>query len=302
MADLTQQNWIERTRRLLLSGKQEERNVLASPYVAGSGVLVMSTSLSGIVPGVRLGIGRNVFYVRSMNPVGLTVSVIGGQEGSTDANASSGAVVWVAPRFTEFEIFEEIKADLGDLSAPDNGLWQMSTVDLTASASVYGYNLTGLTDLIDVYKVLVARTTNSAGLLWQEVPKVQYRIDENMDPAIFASTFSLQLHNVVTENGNTLRVLYRYPFTVTDDPTVLMSTTGLPTTAYDLPPMGAAMRLVAPKEIQRNSMQGQGDTRRQAEVPPGAVANSFRSLAAVRAQRIASEAARLVAKYPDRRI
>ena len=57
-------------------------------------------------------------------------------------------------------------------------------------------------------------------------------------------------------------------------------------------------RLVAPREIKRNFTEAQGEPRRAAEVPPGAVASSMRTVAALRQQRITTEASRLLQADP----
>ena len=81
-----------------------------------------------------------------------------------------------------------------------------------------------------------------------------------------------------------------------------VSVTGLQPSATDLPPIGAAIRLMAGREIKRNFTESQGDTRRSTEVPPGAIAQSANGLARLRQTRIAAEAARLHALYPSYRL
>jgi len=292
----TGQAWIDRGRRYLLSGQREERNTLASSYTAGGTTLTLSSALGGITAGSRLSVGLNVFYVTAVNAAGLTATVLGGQDGSTDANASSGAVVRVNPRWTDFDILEELNSDLADLSGPDNGLFQMKTVDLTFSSSFIGYNLTSVTDLIDIYDVRYKNTGSAKD--WPRIPKDGYRLQRNADTSIFASGLALQLFDPAA-SGQTVRVSYRSGFTALANAATALSTTGLPSTAYDLPPLGAAIRLMAGREVKRNQTEAQGDTRRAAEVPPGAVGNSPRGLMALRERRIQAEAARLTAAYPD---
>ena len=77
-----------------------------------------------------------------------------------------------------------------------------------------------------------------------------------------------------------------------------LSTTGLQASAYDLPPLGAAIRLMSGREIKRNFTETQGDSRRATEVPAGAVQQSSTGLKLLRAQRIVAECARLNSLYP----
>ena len=100
------------------------------------------------------------------------------------------------------------------------------------------------------------------------------------------------------QSGNAVRVLYKGNFTTLNSLSSGVRLSGLPDSAWDLPPMGAAVKLMASREIKRNLTESQGDTRRASEVQAGAVANSYRGLAAIRASRIAAERARLDAQYP----
>jgi hypothetical protein len=293
----TVQTWVDRTRSHLMSGRGEERNLLAAGYTAGSGLLVFSNALGGIVPGSRISVGLNTFYVSAINETGSTATVIGAQEGTTDANASLGALVRVSPRFTDAEIFNALRDELSDLSAPDNGLFHIAVVDLTYVPATGIYEIAG-DDLIDLYEVRYLPTT--VGANWGVLPKSIYRLDRF--GSLLTAFATLALLDAVPPTGSTLRALVRRAFTIPTALSDLCTTTNLPSTAWDIPPLGAAMRLVAPREVKRNFNESQGDTRRAGEVPPGAVANSFRPLAAMRMQRIQAEAARLTARYPDRRL
>lgn len=296
--------WVDRTRAHLMSGRQEARNALGAAYSAGAGVLTLAHDLGAIVPGVRLSVGLNTFYVVSVS--GMTATVLGGQEGSTDAGAAINTLVRVAPRFTDFEIAEALLGDLADLSAPENGLFQVSSLDLTSTLGVGGYDLSGLlSDPIDIYSVRAQ--TSGTSLDWIEVPRIDYRLDRDAPTTVFPSGYALQLYRAQAATGLTLRVLYRRAFDLPAlplDPADLatdLATTGLPATAWDLPPMGAAIRLALTREIKRNFTESQGDTRRAGEVQAGASAASMRPLAALRASRIMAESGRLTSAYPDRR-
>lgn len=295
----TLDTWVQATRRHLMSGRQEERNVLSAPYTAGSGTLSFTNVPTGIVPGARLGIGLNVFYVLTVNNASLSATVIGGQDGSVDVAAPTGSLVRVNPRFTDFDITETLAADLADLSSPENGLFQIRSVDIAYSGVTTGYDLSGVTDLIDVYQVLAQEPGTSKG--WTRLNRGGYRLDRGALASVFPSGLGLMLHGSAYQ-GLTVRVLYRSGFITPPTLATDLNTTGLPTTAYDIPPLGAAMRLVIPREIKRNFSEAQSDTRRAAEVGAGATAASYRPIAALRASRIAAEASRLVAAWPDSRL
>lgn len=295
---LTGNDWIHRTRGLLLSGLQAERNSLVSPYTAGSGVLAFSSTLGGITTGVRLSIGLNTFYVRSVNVAASTATVFGGQEGTTDTSAAAGDLVLVAPSYTDFEILWAINSELAALSGPDAGLFQVATADLTFTSGAIGYDLTELANLIDVLEVRYV-AAGSGG----DTPRLtqsQWRLNRLADTAVFPSGNALEIWGPAVA-GRAVRVVYRAGFTAMSDPALGQDTTGLPQSAWDIPPMGAAIRLAAPREIKRNQTEGQPDARRVADVPAGAVAGSVRGLAALRAERVNAEKARLLAHWPHRR-
>ena len=83
------------------------------------------------------------------------------------------------------------------------------------------------------------------------------------------------------------RITYKSQFqpfvNMTDDATTVA---GLASFMYDLPPLGAMVALVAPREVKRNQIDSAPDSRRATEVPPGAVMNSVAQVLALRQRRI----------------
>ena len=278
-----------------MSGYAENRNKLALPYTAGSGTLTFKYPIEGIRTGTRLCIGTNTFYVWSTN--GVTAEVSGGEDASADVSASTGSLVHVAPRFTDDEIWKQLNNDLGDLSSPSNGLFALNYVDLTYNATINGYDLGPVGDnLLSIYEVKYL--TPGPQLDNPRINGTKYRLNRNAITTQFPSGISLQLFEPAYPGYN-VRVLYRSIFTMPSTALANVSTTGLQATAYDLPPLGAAIRLMEGREIKRNFTEGQGDTRRAGEVAPGAILQSARGLQQMRAQRIAAEAAKLEALYPN---
>jgi hypothetical protein len=291
----TGSDWISQTRSYLMSGYAENRNQLAVAYTAGSGTLTFSYALEGIRPGARLCIGINTFYVWSVN--GQTATVSGGEDSSTDANAPIGSLVRVAPRFTDSEIWDQLGNDLGDLSSPSNGLFGINSVDLTYNATINGYDLGPISDqILSVYEVKYL--TPGPQLDNPRITTNGFRLNRNAINTQFPSGISLQLFQPAMPGYN-VRVVYRSVFTMPSTSFANVSSTGLLPSAYDLPPLGAAIRLMEGREIKRNFTEGQGDTRRAGEVAPGAILQSARGLQQMRAQRIAAEAAKLDALYPN---
>lgn len=291
----TGSDWINATRSYLMSGYTENRNQLASAYTAGSGTLTFKHSMDGIRAGARLSIGTNTFYVWSVS--GQTATVSAGEDGSTDASASVNALVRVSPRFTDDEIWKQLTADLADLSSPSSGLFGIGTVDLTYNAIVNGYDLTSIAqDMISIYEVKYL--TPGPQLDNPRIHTAGWRLNRNAITTQFPSGMSIQLFEPAYPGYN-LRVVYRKYFTMPTTTAANVNATGLLPSAQDLPPLGAAIRLMSGREVKRNFTESQGDTRRASEVAPGAILQSSRNLQILRQQRITAESARLDALYPN---
>lgn len=278
----------------LLNGQTEARNKLSADYTAGGTTLSFQFPLQKIQAGATVTIGQNTFYVWAPDSGSNVATVQGGYQDSTDADADAGDEVTINPRFPEARIFRAINQEIQALSSPRTGLFQAKRVELTYLNSDIGYDLTGVTSVTSIIEVRydIASTGRSPRLL-----PSQWRLERNYDVADSPSTFSLK----VFEGGGvgqTLTVLYRTGFGTFDAITDTTEDAGLPDSLLDIVCMGAALRLLVGREVRRNDLAAQGDTRRPTEVPAGAVANSWRGLAALRQQRIGEEAARLAAQYP----
>jgi hypothetical protein len=77
-----------------------------------------------------------------------------------------------------------------------------------------------------------------------------------------------------------------------------LSTLSIPASLEDILEMGTIIRCMSSREIKRNFIESQGDTRRSDEVPAGSVSNSVNNLIRLRRDRIVAEAARLGRQYP----
>ena len=283
--------------RYLLGYQQEQRNRLSADYTSGQTTLAFQYSLGPIKAGTTLSVGLNTFYVWDVNETAQTASVEGGYAGSTDADANSGTPVQVSPRWSNSDIFQALNEELNSLSSPLSGMYQMLQTELTYNPARVGFDLPGLTDVTSIYEVrytepdLLARTPVLDRNMW--------RLERNNLTSEFSSTYSLKISQSLYQ-GQKVTVLYQAPFTAFATYNTEVAATGLSATAWDILPLGAALRVGAGAEARRNSISSQPDTRRATEVPPGAAAGSWRQLAALRVQRIAEEASRLAAAYPRR--
>lgn len=283
------------TKRHLLSGVREELDILAANITTTSASSFTDTdAANGIQTGAYVEIDTELMYVRSIS--GTTVNVLRGQGGSTAATHSSGAVVTVNPRFPAHAVLAELNNELAALSSPTNGLYKIVTLDLTWSNRM-GYDLTSSTDVLDLLDVAWKDYGSLSN--WVDVAPARYQLQRNMATSEFASGNAVIFQSGVVEPGRTVRVRYKAPFSalslLTDD---VQSVAGLPATANDIPPMGAAARLAGPGEVRRTFVEGQGDPRADGDVPVGSRLNAASWLLARREKRIGEEAARLARRFP----
>ncbi len=283
---------IEETRRLLLASTREERNKLSADINASVTTLTITYPLGQITRGTKLSIDLEDIYVWDADT--LTVDPIDrGQWGSTPASHTAGANIHVNPKFSNWEIFNALNDELNSLSSPTNGLYRVSTTELVYNPVISGYEYTS-TDLISVMEVRYGLVGPSREYLLSQDWEFSSDLSDE-----FTGGSAIFVRDAVV--GQPVIIKGKFAFTplaatlATD-----VSTTGLPTTATDILPLGAAWRLTSGLESARNFTTGQGDTRRSAEVPPGASLGGSREWGRVREIRIREEASRLSAKYPSR--
>lgn len=294
----TASDLIEHALDFLHGGQAEEVNVLTSGIDADDTSVTVDYSLDGIVPGALIAIDLEVFRVMETNATSNSATVLRAQRGSAAAAHSAGAVVQVAPRFSRWSVFRAINDELDTLSS--EGLFQMATVELTYNASVMSYDLTSVTSVEDIYSVRYEVPGPSKE--WPLLHPSKYRFERNANTTDFASGFSLTLYGDNAYNGKKVRVAYRAPFTrFSTSAQDAQTYAGLPATANDIPPLGAAIRLLAGHEAGRIAYDSQPDTRRPDEVPAGAQIQTVSGWRSLRERRVHQERARLSKKYPMRR-
>jgi hypothetical protein len=293
----TANDLIDATLDWVLGGEDENVNVLASSATASDTTLTFTYEMDGIVPGSMIAAGLEVMRVVQTNPTSKTATVLRGQRGSSAASHSSGAIVQVSPRFSRWSVFRALNDDIDSLSG--YGLFRISTVDITYNASVMSYDLTGVTNIDQIYSVRYE--VPGATKEWPLLRPQDYRLERHAETGDFPSGFSLTIYRDCY-SGRLVRVSYKAPFArmtaASDD---VQTVAGLPATANDLPPLGAAIRLVSGHEAGRVAYEKQPDTRRAQEVPVGASLQTASAWTRLRQQRIDDELRRLSRRYPVRR-
>lgn len=287
---------ISETKRIIFSSDREQMNRLTSTITAGATTLACDFVLGGIVAGAVISIDQELLYVWSTATPNVTVQR--GYLGSTAAAHTSQAIIYVNPRYSEFAIFQALNQELDDLSSPAAGLFQVKAVELTNVIGVIGLDV-NFTNLIDILEVHYRTSTSSRW--WTRTDG--WRLINNANTTDFPSGRALIFQTQPGINGAIIRITYKSAFVrataVTDD---VATTCGLPVTAADIPPMGAAAKLTLLRAIKRGFDDSQGEPRRASEVPPNAEEAAAQSIFALRNRRVVAEAARLKALYMSRMV
>jgi len=286
---------INQTLRRIQPGQQVEALTLNGNYTAGGTSLTVADPAGTILPGLRpetvISIDLELFYVQAV--ASTTVTVVPGYLGSTSVNHTSGALVYLNPRFSAFDIMTAINDDLNDLSA--NDLYAVKSIEITYNPATVGYDLAAVTNLDGIVSVQQKRPYPIG--YWVPISRRKWTLTDNADTTDFPSGYALRL-NAGGYPGMPFRVTYKAQFSpfvnLTDDATTVA---GLASTMYDLPPLGAMVAIVAPREVKRNQIDSAGDSRRAMEVPPGSVMNSVAQVLALRQRRINAEVSRLRRLY-----
>lgn len=281
-------------RNTLMTGRRDQRNKVAGALDAVTDTVMFVYDLKQIDLGTKISVELEDMYVWDASPSAKAVTVSRGAEGSTAAAHADGTVATINPHFSDAEIFQAVNDELRALSGA--GLFHMRTVDLTYNAAVDGYDLTGVTDVLSVHQLRAKQIGPEKE--WPVVSRGLWEHQRDLDTAIFPSGQAVFIRSGL-QPGYPVRVTYKAPFTVlaglTDN---VVSVSGLHAEALDLLSLGAGIRLTVGREVARNFDESQGDTRRAAEVPPGANQGANRGLLAWRMQRLKEERLRLGQRYP----
>ena len=282
---------ITRASRQLLSGTVEERNKLATTVTSAETSIVLSYDLGGFREGSVIEIDSELMYVWTATSATKTLVVERAYDGTTAAAHTAGAVAVVNPRFPRQQMLDALNADLDDLSSTVNGLFRVVAQDISYNGTDRQVNLTSASGIIDLLDVRLR-------YLATDFPIIRnVRLQRNLPTADFASGIAIVFDEAVM--AGTLRVVTKREFTrVTAEANDMQTVAFLPTSCEDIVEMGVILRMMNGREIKRNFIESQGDTRRSEEVPPGSTRDSLTNIQRLRRERITAEAARLKQQYP----
>jgi hypothetical protein len=282
---------LERVNRQLLSGTVEEQNKLSSSVDSDDTSFVTSYELNGLRAGTIFEIDSELVYIWEATSGSKTLTVERGYAGTTPVSHSAGAKIKLNPRFPKAQMLDALNQDIDDLSSPLNGLFRVVTLTLEYNGSDRQINLTGATDVIDLIDVRLR-------YLSDDFPYVsKTKLQRDLPTSDFASGYAI-VFNEALMSGD-LRVRYKAPFSrVSSINSDIQSVAGIPVSMEDILEMGVMSRMLSTREVKRNFIESQGDTRRSEEVPAGAMRDSFGNILRLRRDRIIAEAAKLSRLYP----
>lgn len=318
---------IEKVYRRLLSGQRDMTAILGANIDDTTTTIKLNGVQNNMVtPGGYLSINLEVMYVLTWD--GTNATVIRGYSGSTAAAHVLNDTVFVNPKFTKFDIGVAINDDLRDLSSPSNGLFRVDSTSIPFNPVFQGYDLGDLpNNFIDVLSVnfrIAPPTHNFPAIRNWRVQRQMFSSAGSAD-SIFPSGQGIQLYEQGWP-GLPMYLMYSAPFiplvNLTDDVTmtpvsnlaaadapynykgvvplvngVPVQLANLPSTAIDIPALGAQIKLMESREIKRNFIEAQPDSRKATDVPAGATNASFRALQMERQARIDAEGDRLARQY-----
>lgn len=269
---------------------RDPMNKLSASINASVTSVSFTYDLNAIQVGALIAVDLELMYVWEVTG-SKTVTVERGWGGSTAATHADASLVTVNPKFSAFTVLNELNADLDDLSA--NGLFAVETDVVTYSSAINGYELTPTSSIIEILQLKYDES--GPAKQWPEIKS--WKLRRASDTTDFASGYAIVLYDA-GQDGSAIRVTYAAPFTKFSTLASTISSTGLPATAYDLPPLGAALRLQAFREPQRNFNEAQSAPRRAGEVPPGSQLSAGAGLRQIRRDRVRVESSRLRKAWP----
>jgi hypothetical protein len=282
---------LTRASRQLLSGTVEERNKLATTVSSADTSIVLSYDLGGFREGSIIEIESELMYVWESSTATKTLTVQRGYDGTTAVAHTNGVLATVNPRFPRQQMLDSLNSDIDDLSSTMNGLFRVVAQDITYNGSDRQINLTSATGIIDLIDVRLRYLADD----YPVIRKV--RLQRNLPTADFASGFAIVFDEPVM--AGSLRVVTKREFTrASSESSDLQSACFVPQSCEDILEMGVLLRMMNGREIKRNFIESQGDTRRSDEVPAGSTRDSLTNIQRLRRERIIAEAARLKQQYP----
>ena len=289
---------ISDTERNLLAGDRDEANLLTNSVNTTDTSFTFTYDLNGIQPGSYLALDLEICYVWAVNESANTATVQRAMLNSTAASHTAATMTYVNPKFSKWDILNALNVELADIS-PE--LFQVKSFSLTSEPVKWTYTVPAInTDILEILEIRYQPPDPSFS--WPRVSRRKTQLLRSMPTTgdgSFTSAMGIRIEEMLYP-GRPMTVRYAAPFasltTLTDN---VLTVTGLSASMLDIPPMGAAARLMGVREAKRAFIESTMDTRRASEVPTGASARAAQVLLSLVEGRIRSEVQALRQAWPE---
>jgi hypothetical protein len=238
--------------------------------------------------GSHLSIGWELALVRRVDTANRRLEVRRGWRGTTPEAVPAGTLCGVNPRFPPHAVATALRDEIASWG---QRIFRPRSVTVEVPTS-------GLAPLPPVvagaYGVLEARVPSDRGS-WARVPAA---LERDLPGDVAAGGLAVVVRRRVDAPVRMV-VTLAVPLDLTAwAPEVdVEAQVGVPPSAVDVPPIGAAARLTMAAEVPRTDSTRQGEPGRAAEVPPGARIGTANALWQLRARRLAEEGAALQSRW-----
>lgn len=280
---------IAATQRLLSGHHRAEWNELGSGIGENDTEITLARGIDGIGRGSLLAIDNELLYVWGVMKSLSTVTVRRGVYGTAPATHDAADLVEVGPRFPRPAIRDALLDELRSWP-PKLYAVEAETVTFDLASRSAAFNGDGY-----LHGLELLRASDDGDGTWE---KVGFRVFEGTPDRTVRS--QIVVRGAELRSG-TYRFRYAARFALPfepDDTDDLLDDYLLAESMLDIPPLGAAWRLLAAQEPKRSATHAQPEPRIAQEVPPQAALQAAGALKTLRDQRIAEESAVLRAAWP----
>lgn len=281
---------IEETKRLVYGATRLALNRLAVGISTSDTTLTLEFDVKEAVQGAMISIDDELMWVISSSSASKQLTVMRNHLGSALATHALGAIIEVNPRFPRAYIKRVLQQEIDSWGSR---LYKVasSNISFTSTTRIYDLGLTNFINVIDArISPYTGRTTKSNPYRWAVL--------RDMDTADFASGAAFEFLGEYPSSGIVrIKAAQEFDVSVWTD-TTDVELLGLSTSMTDIPPIGAAWRLMSTREVGRTNMQAQPEPRRSEEVPAGHIASVAAQLKKLRDDRIDEERWTLMQRYP----
>lgn len=298
---------IERTKDLLLGSSREQIFQLVSSVTSTATTITVQHGNGDVRPGGYVAIDTETMYVWTAKPLSSSsatqLTVNRGMRGTAAATHSAGAMVYVNPFFTRWQIRQTL---LEEIRSWPPQVFAVKTADISTTDFVRGYDLGGFaTDWFFVLDVRMSPDVLNATPSDKNWASIPYRITRSANTTTFPSGNALTVTTPlgVFDSPRQIHVVYAAPFVLTTftDSTTLISTVLVDASDLDIAPYGAAWRLASAREVRRLLTEAMGTVADLQQFPPMYALQAAKGFQDLRDSRLRDAIERLRSKYPTRR-